>query len=64
MQLRVLRNHRLLKKYALRRVESCRQIIDHDLQRVLRHARRIRVIAGQRVPIRNEVEAFVGRIIL
>jgi hypothetical protein len=64
MQLRMLGNHGLLKKYALCRVEPRCQIVDHDLERVLRHARRIRVIAGQRMPIRDEVEALVGGIVL
>ena len=64
MQLRVFRNDRLLENYALCRIESRRQVIDHDLQRVLRNRGRVRVIARQRMPIRDEVKAVIRRIIL
>ena len=60
VQFRVLWNHRLLKKYAFLGIQPRRQIINHDLQRVFRDRGRVRVIAGQRVPIGDEVEAVVG----
>ncbi len=64
MQLRMFRNQRLLKDHAFFRIEPSRQIIGGNLDHVLRNRGCIGVVARQRMPIRNEVEAVVGRIIL
>ena len=64
VQLRMLRHRRLLKNHTFCRIEPRCQIIDHDLQRVFRDRGGVRVVAGQRMPVRDEVEALVGRVIL
>src|SRR5216683_6945341 len=60
----MLRDLRLLKDDAFLRVEPDRQVVRGDFDHVLRHAARVRVVAGQRVPVGDEVEAVVGRIVL
>src|ERR1700722_7163619 len=57
-------NLRLLKDDALFRVEPCRKVVGNDLNRILGDLRCVRVIAGQRMPVGNEVEAVVLRIVL
>src|ERR1700741_2881239 len=60
----MLRDSRLEKEDALCRVQPGGQIIDHDRDGVFRHGRGVRVVARQRMPIGNEVETVVGRIVL
>src|SRR5215472_2692883 len=64
MQLRMFWDQRLLKDHAFLRIEPCGQIIRGNFNDVLRHAGSVRVVARQRVPVRDEVEAFVGGIVL
>src|SRR5215470_5879140 len=64
MQLGVFRHKRLLEDDALFRVEARGQIVRNDFDCILRDGRRVRVVARQRVPVRDEIETFVRRIVL
>ena len=50
---------RLDEQRAALGIEAGREVVDHDLQRVLLDAARVGVVGGQRVPVGNEEEAVV-----
>ena len=62
MEFGVFGNERLLEDDGLRGVEAGGEIVDGDLQRVFGDGGGVGVVAGERVPVGNEIETFVGRI--
>ena len=63
MQLGVFGHEGLLKDGAVRMlfgIKAACQVIGRNLNHILRNSGRLRVVARQRMPIRNKVEAFVG----
>src|ERR1700704_2186397 len=64
MKLGVFGDLRLQKDDAFLRVETGGQVVDHDLDAVLGDGAGVGVVAGQRVPVGDEVETVEGRIVL
>ncbi len=64
LQLRVFRHGRLEEHRALRRIEARGEPVGADFDGVLRDLRGVSVIGRERVPIGDEEEAFVLRIVL
>src|SRR5258708_34884597 len=64
MKLSVLWDERLLEDDRFLRVEAGGEIVGDDFNGVLRYGGSVGVIAGEGVPVGDEIKAFVGRIIL
>src|ERR1700722_7251284 len=64
MKLGVFGDERLLKNDALFGVETRGQVVGNDFDRILCDLRSVGVVAGERVPVSDEVEAVVFGIVL
>src|SRR5580700_663353 len=60
MEFGVFGNLGLQEDYGLCEVEARRQVVDGDLDGIFGDGGGVRVIAGERVPVGDEVEAFVS----
>ncbi len=54
----------MLEDYGFLRVEAGGEIVGDDFDGVLRYGAGVGVIAGEGVPVGDEVETFVSRIVL
>src|ERR1035437_785282 len=59
VQLGVLQHVRLDEQRAALGIEAGREVVDHDLKRVLLDAARVGVVGGESVPIGNEEKAVI-----
>src|SRR5579863_6372281 len=64
MEFGVFGNERLLEDDRFLRVEAGGEIVGNDFDGVLRDGGGVGVVAGEGVPVGDEVKTFVGRIIL